>query len=154
MEPKSRLSGAARPFCLALVALASLILVPGANVFAQTQVYRCIAPDGGIEFSQSPCTDGAEEREVRIEDRKTGWDPSRLKVERIPKVQAKSSARKRKADKEDQAALTRREEKCWKKRQQLEKVNWKLRRGYKPATGVKLRRQRQDYEAYIRQFCK
>lgn len=153
MEPNSLVARVARPSGLLLTALPPLILLISPNVCAETLVYRCFTPEGEVEFRQSPCSDDTEEQEIRIEDRKTGWEPSHTKVERRSKGSTKSSSRKRKTDKDSRAAQAKREEKCWKKHQLLDKVNWKLRRGYKPATGVKLRRQRQEYEAYIRQFC-
>jgi hypothetical protein len=128
-------------------------LTLAANVLADTNVYRCRAPDGKIEFRQTSCATDTDEDEITVEDRKTGWEPKLTKIEKKTKSSKKSGSRERQAVKED-AALAQQEKQCWKKRQLLDEVNWKLRRGYKPPTGVKLRRRRRTYEDYIRRFCK
>jgi hypothetical protein len=48
----------------------------------------------------------------------------------------------------------KRDEKCFKKRQQLEDINWQLRRGYKPSKGDRLRHRRRAYEEYLRRYCR
>jgi len=140
-----------RPISAALSPLFLMILA--ANVVADTNLYRCVAPDGKIEFRQTHCAGGAEEEEVQVEDRMTGWEPAKTKVEEETKDSTKSDDRKRKADKKA-AARARQEEKCWKKKQLIKDINWKLRRGYKTSTGEKLRHRRRAYEDYIRRFCK
>jgi hypothetical protein len=45
-------------------------------------------------------------------------------------------------------------DRCWNKRQQLERVNAELRAGYKTAQGVKLRRRRSEYEAFLSRYCR
>jgi hypothetical protein len=95
---------------------------------------------------------GTEEREVRVEDRKTGWKPPR--VESPARRQApRARGRNGKAPATSDMAAARRADQCWNKRRQLEEVNWKLRHGYRPVEGVKLRRRRQSYEDYIGRYC-
>jgi hypothetical protein len=118
-----------------------LVLMLAANVFADTDVYRCIGPDGKVEFRQTACAIDAKEDEIRIDARKTGWDPTPTQVDKKTKGPKKSRSREHKAVEEDTAQV-RQQQRCWKKRQLLDEVNWKLRRGYKPAMGVKLRRRR------------
>ena len=153
MESKSPLPAPANRFPLFLAILSPLILGQCANLRAETSVYRCTTPDGRIEFRQSSCQGDSEEKEVWIEDRKTGWEPARTKIERSSQGSRKSHRRKSGGARASRSARAKQEEKCWKKRQSLDEVNWKLRRGYKPATGVKLRRKRRQYEAYIHEFC-
>ena len=133
-------------------AVSPLVLLPAADVVAQTSVYRCTAPDGAVEFRQLPCTDGSDEESLVIKDRKTGWIPAATGT----KTKAADKPRKRatKSSPKKDSSQSRREEQCWKKRQLLEEVNWKLRRGYKAAQGVKLRRRRQTYEDYIGRYCR
>ncbi len=39
------------------------------------------------------------------------------------------------------------------KQRQLDEVNRRLRAGYTPVQGERLRQRRRDYEAYLRRFC-
>jgi hypothetical protein len=119
-------------------------------VQAQTTVYRCTNEVGQVEFRQTPCSARAGQKELLIHDRRTGWVPP------SPPEQPASPVKRsrKKVDKAAQATRERRQaERCWKKRRQLDDVNWQLRRGYKAGAGVKLRRRRDDYEAYISRFC-
>ena len=154
MEQRSRSWGSNYLVLLAFAVLLQVAFLFPAPVIADTNVFRCIAPDGKIEFRQTACADGAEEREITVEDEKSGWKPPEAVFEKKTKRAKNSAARKRKTDRDSQAAKARQEEKCWKKRQALEEVNWKLRRGYKPAAGVKLRHKRRMYEDYLWRFCK
>lgn len=153
MEESLSSTGTDRRTRRTTTAFAPLLLLVAAAAFSQTTVHRCVTQDGRVEFRQTACAGGAEDQEVRIDDRKTGWQPARIKIEKKTSGSVKSSARSSKTDKEKRAAHARQEEKCWNKRQLLEEVNWKLKRGYKPATGVKLRRKRRVYEDYIGRFC-
>lgn len=88
-----------------------------------------------------------------IEDRRTGWDPGKVKVEKVSRGSEKPGSSEPKSASKERAAEEKRREKCWKKRKGLEGINWKLRRGYSPVEGIKLRRKRDTYEDYIREFC-
>jgi hypothetical protein len=127
-----------------------------ADVGGETQVYRCTTPDGKIEFRQDACSAAADGQEVTIENRQTGWDPAKLETEQGWKdlTTPKPKPRERKVDKQDSAAKARQKEKCWEKRQHIEDIDWRLKRGYKPSTGNRLRHKRRLYEDYISQFCK
>ena len=153
MEEGSRLKGTDRHPRLTTAVVSPLLLFLCADIVAETSVNRCVTPDGKIEFRQFACAADAEEEEVLIEDRKTGWEPAKTKLEKTKTRSDKSSTHNRKSDEKKLAAKAKQEEQCWKKHQMLEEVNWKLRRGYKPATGVKLRRKRRQYEEYIGRFC-
>lgn len=144
-------SGRARPAAFAVAIPLLLLLITG-GLYADTSVYRCTTLDGAVEFNQFPCADGASEQEISIQDRKTGWVPSDTPRRQTTKKPGKSRNRKRKTSGADQAAA-RREKQCWNKRQLVEEVNRKLRRGYKAGQGVKLRDRRRGYEDYIRKFC-
>jgi hypothetical protein len=53
-----------------------------ANVFADTNIYLCLTPDGKVEFRQTSCAKDTEENEITVEDRKTGWEPKLTKIAR------------------------------------------------------------------------
>lgn len=134
--------------------LAAFLIIGTAPQAAETRVYRCTSPDGGIELRQRPCPEGTEGDEILIEDRRTGWNPSTTEEGEKPKGTGGPGKPKRKSKKRNEsAAKARHDEQCWKKRQLLKEVNWKLRRGYKPGKDVALRRKRETYEDYIRAFC-
>jgi hypothetical protein len=132
--------------------LAALLLAVPALWAEETSVFRCTDPDGAIELSQFPCPAGTEERELRVEDRKTGWTPPRVESQ-ARRQASKDRGRAGKAPAKRDMAAARRADQCWNKRRQLEEVNWKLRHGYRPAEGIKLRRRRQSYEDYIDRYC-
>jgi len=132
--------------------LASLLLMTPAPHAEETSVYRCTGADGSIELSQFPCPAGTRERELTVEDRQTGWTPPSGEPHAPPKA-TKDRRHAKKPPAKDNAAAARRADKCWKKRRQLEEDNWKLRHGYRPVEGVKLRRRRQTYEDYIDRYC-
>lgn len=155
MERRRRLPGSRGPRSGgqgAASLLAALLVAAPALLADETSVYRCTDPDGAIELSQFPCPAGTEEREVRVEDRKTGWTPPRVESQARRRA-PKAGSRKSKAPGKSDLAAARRADQCWNKRRQLEEVNWKLRRGYRPVEGVKLRRRRQSYEDYIDRHC-
>jgi hypothetical protein len=130
---------------------ALLLLGPAAQAPAQTTVYRCTSGSGEVEFRQTPCPASAAQEEVTIEDRRTGWVPPRPAPEAAPRRETRGGGEAAGAGRE--AAEGKRAERCWKKRRQLEEVSWQLRRGYRAGAGVKLRRRRDDYQAYIDRFC-
>jgi hypothetical protein len=133
-----------------LVALALLASTAGSS--AGTSVFRCTSEDGAVEFRQRPCDGGLNEENLIIEDRRTGWTPAPAGTDRGSKDARKT--RKRASGSSRELAKARREEKCWKKRELLDEVNWTLKRGYKAGRGNVLRRKRRAYEDYISRFCR
>lgn len=139
---------------IAFAAVHSLpALFLSANAATQTSVYRCTSGDGAVEFRQLPCAGGSDEESLVIEDRKTGWTPGPSGTSAKRKTASKPRKRTNTSAAKGSSSQARKAEQCWKKRQLLEEVNWKLRRGYKASQGVKLRRRRQTYEDYIGRYC-
>ena len=148
-QPKALLTRQHAAISAAVLACC-LSLMPVGSACAQSQVYRCTAPDGSIEFRQRRCDEDDSARRLEIEDTRTGWTPPAGEQPRSSTARSKTrskagAAQDRTADYADR---------CWNKRQQLERVNARLRAGYKPDQGVKLRRRRSDYEAYLRRYCR
>jgi hypothetical protein len=54
---------------------------------------------------------------------------------------------------DERAAVQRQAYRCRHKRRALEAVRAKLRHGYKPASGERLRRSRRAHEDYLSTFC-
>jgi hypothetical protein len=134
-------------------ALAALLvcLPPPADVLAEASIYRCVAADGSIEFRQHQCHQSDTSSEIEIEDNLTGWTPPSGDT---PAKAARGASTKKKARPEVEEPRDKYADRCWNKRQQLERVNTQLRAGYTAAQGVKLRRRRTEYEAYIRHYCR
>ena len=72
------------------------------------------------------------------------------------RAQGRNSAAKRRV-RQDQATIKRKAKRqahrCRSKRRSLDEVRARLRRGYQPAQGEKLRRRRRAYEDYLATFC-
>jgi len=130
---------------IAAAFLSAVLLAGPATHAGSTKVFRCTADDGAIELSQIPCPSDTSEQEITVIDLRTGWTPpasTTSSPKSFPDKRRRGSQTSReKAD----AAAAKRADRCWDKRRQLDEVNWKLRRGYRPAEGVRLRRKRQTY---------
>lgn len=119
---------------------------------ASADIYRCDGPDGPL-FRDSPCHGGQQPETVTVQvTEDAGLRPSERQwlkqraAERRRKRPAKAPATRQRDDK----AQARR---CLSKRQRLENVRARLRRGYRPSQGDRLRRQRRQYEDYLSRFC-
>ena len=118
------------------------------------KVYRCRGEDGAVEFRQWHCEQGLQ-REVQVDTTPSGWipppaSPDSRRARRAGKSRSKPASRSssRSADRK-----RKQEKECWRVKKRLEKLEWRMRRGYKAGRGPGLRRQRQDYEDYLRKFC-
>jgi len=118
---------------------------------AQASVYRCTAADGSVEFRQRACQEAHTSTQLQIEDNRTGWVPpaGEEPAAAAKKRQTKPTRARTAADDKEKYA-----DRCWSKRQQIERVNAQLRAGYAPQRGVKLRRRRSEYEAYLSRYCR
>ncbi|ESQ12309.1 MAG TPA: DUF4124 domain-containing protein [Chromatiaceae bacterium] len=148
----------ARPLTGSQVARISFVLwciivhsASTAPASAQTHVYRCIAQDGSIEFSQRSCRESEKLQQIEIQDTQTGWTPP-SNADSPASVPKKAGKKKAKSTTDHDAGKYA--DRCWKKRQQIERVNAELRAGYKTQRGAKLRRRRSEYEAFLRRFCR
>lgn len=127
---------------------------------AAAEVYRCAGEFGEPFFSQRPCRGGAT---VVIHTGPAdvapgpGLRPSeRAWLAERELAQGRNSTAKRRV-RRDQAAIKRKAKtqahRCRSKRRSLDEVRARLRRGYQPAQGEKLRRRRRAYEDYLATFC-
>lgn len=107
--------------------------------------YRCNV-DGMIEFRQTACERG-EESMTHVTDSSRGMTPSEPGL-RLKKPSEKSDKTARTESKPADEA------RCWKKRQQLERVEQRLRSGYRPSQSQRLHDRQDEYEAYLRRFCR
>ena len=132
-------------------ALAAALLMPAGTPAGQ--IHRCPDADGGTVFQAVPCSDG---EALELPPLNTVGDPLRPGEKALlanyrrkagkPQVRVRSTGSRRIGER-------RQAERCLKQRQQLATVRAKLRRGYRPAEGERLRRRRDDYTEYLRSFC-
>ena len=120
----------------------------------QTQFYRCSDENGVTLYQATECPMGQQSSlsVVTTYQPATGLRPSErrwLKQRERQHRQAQKKSRRRSSSQDPR----KQEKRCWKKQQQLDAVSSKLRRGYKPAKGDRLRARRRSYEDYLRKFC-
>lgn len=135
--------------CLAVTT--AILAAPVSSSLARVNVYRCELNDGQISYQQIPCHSGSEP--MRLEHRRSGW--SRLRPgERalLDSYREKDTASRRKPAGRAKAPLGT-DKSCWDKRTQLEAIRSKLRHGYTLKESDQLRRKRDNYKDYLRQFC-
>jgi len=135
-------------FSRACTLVSILLFAPAAGA----AIYRCDGAEGPV-FRDWPCSAGqrpetvtpqiAQGASLRASERQ--W-LKRRGAERRNRRDAKIAPARGREDK----AQARR---CWNKQQRLENVRARLRRGYKPSQGDRLRRLRRQYEDYLSRFC-
>lgn len=108
-------------------------------------VYRCDV-DGTIEFRQTACERGGESL-THVINGSSGMTPSEPGL-RLKKASEKSDTVVRRKKSPDFG------ERCWRKRRQLERVERRLRAGYKASQYRRLHDRQDEYESYIRHFCR
>lgn len=123
---------------------------------ATETIIRCQLPDGRVSFSDRACSSGVQD-ELKFKDQKVGWEAPRtpLKLKRKSKREKQKQARRkatalRRAKKEK----ARKKKDCWKKKQQIDRIQERLRRGYKAGQGRTMRYRQRELEDYLREFCK
>jgi hypothetical protein len=134
-----------------------LLIALMAGASSAADVYRCSGESGEVSFSQFPCAAASTIviRESREPDSFAGglraseraWLRAREQKRSAPRRQTRETAEKRAEARVKQAY------RCRRKRAELDAVGAKMRRGYKPAQGEKLRRRRRAYEDYLAAFC-
>lgn len=131
--------------CLRLHLLFCCLLAAQPLSAEGVSLYRCEI-NGVPEFRQTPCLEGREGR-VQVIEASGGMTPSEpaLRLKQKPKKPARVSRK---------SAETSNDRGCWKKRRQLERVERKLRRGYKASEYQSLHDRQREYEDYLRRFCR
>jgi hypothetical protein len=117
-------------------------------------VYRCTGEDGVPGFQALPCA-GQGEAPLQLPPLNALGDPIRPAERRWLQQRSQqdraTQPRRRPAD--TKGERRRQAERCLRQRQRLEAAQAKLRRGYKPAQGERLRRRRDEHREYLRRFC-
>ena len=141
--------------CKCLVWGCLLLWVGWSAVSAET-VIRCQLPDGQVSFSYLPCSSGVQD-ELEFEDQKVGWEAPRAPL----KPEGKSKSERQQQLRRQAAALRaakkekeRKQKDCWNKKQKIERIQERLRRGYKAGQGRTLHYKKRELEDYLREFCR
>ncbi len=120
------------------------------------RVYRCSQADGSISFQQQACS--AEGRLIETGEAQAVWSALRPEEKRLYEIYRERDRerrlRKRQARRQTASMEKADERACLLKSQRLDSVNARLRRGYKAGQGEALRRKREQYEEYLRRFCR
>ncbi len=124
--------------------LVSVLFFQAFDAGAQ-KVYRCNI-NGKIEFRQVACETG-DETELYVTDQNGGLTPSEpgLRLRKRVKKTDKISRRKPNGASEKQ---------CWNKQQKLERVERRLRSGYRASQYQSLHDRQREYEDFIQRFCR
>ena len=132
----------------------------GFPVPGSTEIYRCTGSTGEPLFSQIPCGGAAtvlvrpplaSEPAQGLRAGEKAWLAQRAEHRKGRVARAGSGVPSKGRASQDGAAVQA--HRCLRKRRDLNAVNARLRRGYKPSQGEKLRQRRQRYEDYLSSFC-
>jgi hypothetical protein len=130
---------------------AALLPLLGFILPASAAVYRC---DGDPpRFQDAPCGSTGVASVVPAAGGGSGLRRSERNWLRTREAARQAAKPKRSQRRSGSGKVAQQEQRCWRKRQQLERVKAKLRRGYKPAQGERLRRSRKQYEEYLFRYC-
>jgi hypothetical protein len=123
-----------------------LFLIVGRGATAQGVTYYRCEVDGNIEFRQTACKTG-DETPHHVTNSSSGLTPSEPGV-RLKKPSEKTDmvAGKKNPGTNDRS--------CFRKRHQLDRVERRLRAGYRPSEYQRLHDRQREYEDYIRRFCR
>lgn len=127
-------------------------------------VYRCVGESGEPAFSQRPCgstTAAISQSRPQSAPASPGlrasekaWLAERQAKQRAASRSRPSGRHKAKRGRSKTARdAAKQAYRCRQKRRALDAVKSKLRRGYKPGQGSKLRRRRRGHEDYLAAFC-
>ena len=141
-----------RPWLLMIACLA-VGLTPASSIEAET-IYRCEGERGWV-FQQSRCAPGGGGR-FRLSPENRVGSPLRPGEERYVRQRIEA----RRSDTPNLGSIGPVEDprpasdrRCLGKRQALERVERRLRQGYSPAQGDRLRRRREELAEFRRRFC-
>lgn len=110
-------------------------------------VYRCDDGQGRTLFQQIPCAGSSEKMEVKVDN--SIWAP----VDHAGKIIARGVKKPKRQPRITRAQSDKQKKACWKADQKIQRIQWKLRKGYTAAQGERLRQQRREAEDYKRDFC-
>jgi len=135
--------------CLAMTVV--FLVVSSPAVGARTKVYRCVSDSGHVSYQQFPCHNN--DTPVKLRDSHSGWSSLRPGEKALLNDYRKEAAKRQRRPAAPKQQESEETVACWNKRRQLAALRARLRRGYRLDEGDALRRKRNDYADYLRQFC-
>lgn len=119
------------------------------------EIYRCTGASGEPEFSQRPCaaatlvtiSPSAAPPSKGLRATERAWLAARERRQKAQRRRPSSRSASTSGQRQKQSY------RCRDKRRALQGVRAKLRRGYRPGEGDRLRRRRRAYEDYLATFC-
>ncbi len=124
----------------------------------RAEIYRCVGDSGEPSFTHLPCAHGSTFKvppaaaaggaAAGLRPAEQAWLAERERKRRPAKRPQRRTDRATSRHKARIQAY-----RCRSKRRSLDEVRARLRRGYKPAQGEKLRRRRRAYEDYLATYC-
>ncbi|EGV52720.1 thioredoxin [Candidatus Endoriftia persephone str. Guaymas] len=116
---------------------------------ADESIYRCTMADGAVEFRQRPCQQGVQS-ETRVVEQTRGFEapaqrPAAAKKRKLRRKKSNAGAAER--------ARKRQQERCFRTEQKLQRVENRLRAGYKASHSARLHQRQDEYEDYLSRFC-
>ena len=123
----------------------TLSLVPASPAHG-VGLFRCVDADGQVTFSQTACSSGRVER-VQVEVQNRGW------IKQTSKKRAKRPSRDREPAVQEAQVNRAQRERCWRAEKRIDRIQQRLRQGYRRAEGERLRRERREQEEYLSRFC-
>ncbi|MCF7993121.1 MAG: DUF4124 domain-containing protein [Thiohalocapsa sp.] len=127
------------------------MLLLAAPAAAESKIYRCTGADGEIEFRQYACHGRDTSAEMDAHAPAVGWTPPAGDAWLKERLRDEPASKRRAPPKSTKDKYA---DRCWAKHQQIERINKKLRAGYKPPEGNRLRSRRTEYEAYVKRYCR
>jgi hypothetical protein len=124
-----------------------LLLGSSSGLPAGVEVYRCTL-NGETEFRQTPCPEG-EQQLTEVVQQSSGMTP----VQPALRLQRKAPAKKKTPKIIEKSETRGDRERCWKFHKKLDRVERRLRAGYKASQYQQLHDRQQEYEDYLRLFC-
>lgn len=121
------------------------ILTCRASAAQGVTLYRCNI-EGEIEFRQTACEAGDETLQ-HVTNINSGLTPSEPVLRHETVSEKTDTVSQRESPSVSEKA-------CWKKRQLLDRVESRLRTGYRASQYQRLHRRQEEYEDFIRRFCR
>jgi len=120
---------------------------------AGARVYQCTDTSGAVTFQDLPCGQDSVAVLKRTPAASSGLRASEQRWLREREKRAPRKVRAAPQRGNARSSAKKQEQRCWKKQQQLDEVRAKLRRGYKPSQGERLRRKRRSLDDYLSRYC-
>lgn len=134
------------------LAIATIFLAASCSNFAvYAGVYRCVGDDGHISYQQIRCHQNS--KPLTINRNQTGWSGLRKGERGLLNTYQKKDAGRKRRKRSENPETTGDNKACRARREQLDAVKSRLRRGYNIRESANLHQQRRDHQSYLKHYC-